>query len=171
MQGLMLGRFENKLDQKSRTFVPAKFRDIIGGEFIMAFYEDIKCIKCMTNEKFVDLCNESDDSEDLKYLRKGLNEEQLIRNSRNATIDNQGRTTIPAQWLESMSVEDTVLIVGMRNYFEIWGAQDYEEYTSKINKETKLAKLTSDSVKKAEALKALAQAKAIIEQYGYLLED
>lgn len=167
----MLGNYDNKLDQKSRTFIPAKFRDIIGGEFIMTFYKELKCIKCMTNENFIRLCDESDTGKDLKYLRMGSKPEQVIRNSRNAIIDNQGRTTIPPQWLELMNADDTVLIVGMRNYFEIWGAQEYEKYTSKNDDSTKLANRVERVSDKAEKLKKLAEAKEIIKLYEYLLNE
>ena len=171
MQTLLLGRFENKLDQKNRIFVPAKFREIIGNDFVMSFDDEKNCIKCMTTENFINLYNDCNDSEDELYLEKGLRAQRLIRNSNTATIDNQGRTTIPSQWLESMSVNGTALIIGMVNYFEIWGTEDYENDNSKINKAIKLADRTKRSTKKAKALKDLAEAEAIIEENENLLED
>ena len=168
---MLLGRFENKLDQKNRIFVPAKFREIIGNDFVMSFDDEKNCIKCMTTENFIHLYNACNNSEDDIYLEKGLRAQRLIRNSNTATIDNQGRTTIPQQWLESMSASGTALIIGMVNYFEIWGAEDYDKDNSELNKSIKLADKAKRSAKTAKAMQDLAQAQAIIKENEKLIED
>ena len=171
MPMLLLGSQENKIDQKNRIFLPSKFREPYGSDFVMSFDEDRKCIKCLTTENFINIYNSYNNGDDEIYLEKGAKLQRLIRNSTTATIDNQGRTTIPSKWLESMSVNGTALIVGMVNYFEIWGSDDYAEDDNNLKQAIKLADRTERSTKKANALKDLAVAEAVIEENKKLIED
>ena len=127
-----LGRFEHTLDAKGRLFVPARFRDTIGEDFVL-FKSPDKCISMYDNESFAVL---------IEQVRKQSGTAEERRRARvffdsavTVTLDKQGRFTVPKDFIEYAGLETDVVIVGGANKLEIWSVEadrERREYEGRL---------------------------------------
>ena len=128
---MLLGEYNNKLDDKGRVSVPAKFRDDLGHSFIVT--------------KGLDNCLFAYSKEEWATFEAKLNSLPLTNpNARNfirfffagateCETDKQGRINIPQNLREYAGLSKEVFIVGVSTRVEIWDKDKWLEYTDKEN--------------------------------------
>ena len=125
-----LGVYNHTLDAKNRIFIPSKYREDLGGTFVVCKAPD-ECLFVYSQEEWDKV------SEQIKALRPNPEKHQtdadLRRYKRNffgnadkVEMDNQGRFTIKADLLEYAHLTKNVVIAGSGNKFEVWDAETYE---------------------------------------------
>lgn len=128
---MLLGEYNNKLDDKGRVSVPAKFRDDLGHSFIVTKGLD-NCLFAYSKEEWATF------EAKLKSLPlTNLNARNFIRfffaGATECETDKQGRINIPQNLREYAGLSKEVFIVGVSTRVEIWDKDKWLEYTDKEN--------------------------------------
>lgn len=121
------GTFYHGLDPKNRIFIPAEYREALGGSF-QVFRAPENCLRIYTQElwdRFSAEKNAKVEADDTPENRKEAR--QFFGKVDECKMDKQGRITISARQLGYASIEKDVAIVGMGNYIEIWNSEKWDE--------------------------------------------
>lgn len=157
---LLTGKYINKLDQKNRMFVPAKFRDALGSEFVLTVSESKNCIQCYSvaefEKKFAELESRIGDM---------LGEDDILTDlfaeTYEVTIDNQGRISIPVEQRESVGLESSALVIGMGRHVEIWNEENFKAYREKARENVRKVKDVDALMREANIEKRKREASAL----------
>ncbi len=120
------GTYEHTLDAKGRVFIPAKFREGLGEEFVVCkgFFDP--CLYVFSNEEFENFSAKLDElpfaDEDALTLQR-----DLYATASDVAGDKQGRALIPAALRDYAGLDKDVVIVGVRTHVEIWDQQSWSE--------------------------------------------
>ena len=118
-----LGTFFHTLDAKGRLFVPARFREQLGEEFVL-FKAPDKCISIYDNDNFNKLIDQ------VKMLSRTPKERAMQRLFFDAavtvTMDKQGRFTVPQDYIDYASLGTEVVLTGEANRLEIWSKEAHD---------------------------------------------
>lgn len=123
-----VGTHTQKLDEKGRLFIPAKFRPrLASGVVLMQGQEH--CIFGWTIEAFEEI---ADRMRALPFThRESRNFVRMVTAGTHEDIpDRQGRVLIPAAQREWASLEREVTVVGVMDRFEIWNSARWAEFVS-----------------------------------------
>lgn len=126
---MFYGEYNHTIDAKGRLFIPAKLREKLGEEFIVARVFD-KCICVYPTdewERFTEKLESLPIAKDRRVRR------YYYANAAEATVDAQGRVTISQPNREYASLEKDVVIVGSRSHLEIWSADAWNKEISGID--------------------------------------
>ena len=118
-----LGVYRHSLDAKNRVFIPSKYREYLGGTFVVCKAPDA-CLYIYSQEEWEKV------AEQVKALPGTLDFRRYKRNffgnADMVELDKQGRFTIKAELLQYAGLTKDVVIAGAGNKFEIWDAEAYE---------------------------------------------
>lgn len=120
------GTYTPRLDDKSRLFLPAKFRPRLEGGVVLTKGQE-KCIYGWTPEAFgafTDRIRETPftNREVRKFVRL------LYGGASSEVPDKQGRVSIPAVLREYASLERDVTVIGAMDRIEIWDSGRWSEF-------------------------------------------
>lgn len=123
---MFIGEYMHAIDPKNRMIVPAKFRENLGGKFILTKGLD-GCLYIYTLEDWKELeiklkklpLTSKDARAFVRFFFSGANEIE---------IDKQGRALIPQNLLEYAHIEKEIVSIGVSNRIEIWSKRNWEEY-------------------------------------------
>ncbi|WKY47273.1 division/cell wall cluster transcriptional repressor MraZ [Eubacteriaceae bacterium ES3] len=123
---MFFGEHIHNIDDKGRLIIPSKFRESLGGQFVLT-----KGLDCCL---FVFSMAEWEDFEGkLKSLPvSDKNARAFTRfffaGAADCELDRQGRATIPASLRKYAKISREVTIIGVSNRLEIWDSQCWESY-------------------------------------------
>ena len=136
------GEFEHTIDSKGRMFIPAKFRDGLGDNFVIFKWLFDNCLYVMSNETFENFSAGLDQmplaDEDAAMVQR-----VIYASACDSELDAQKRVLIPLELRKYAKLDKEVVVVGVRNRIEIW------------DKETWTSKTTSDPDKLRAAIRKL----------------
>jgi MraZ protein len=120
---MFMGEYNHTIDTKGRIIVPAKFREMLGEEFVVTLGLD-GCLFVYPNEEWLTFVNE------LKALPGSKEARQLQRyfmaGAATCEVDKQGRILIPAKLREQTALEKDIVFVGVLSKIEIWSKERWE---------------------------------------------
>ena len=126
VNGMLIGKYTNNLDQKGRVFVPAAFRGDLGDRFVLTRGSEEKSLYLYPMkewEKFVEKL------QGLPTSKK--NSRMIIRhfcaNATSCDMDSQGRIVIPQELREKAELQKEVVFIGTVNRVELWSAENIHE--------------------------------------------
>ena len=119
------GEYSHSIDAKGRLILPAKFREILGEQFVVTKGFD-GCLIVFAQdgwEKF---------EEKLQALPMDKPEARMlgrffIAGAIDAEVDKQGRILLPASLLHHAKIEKDAVIAGVGNRAEIWSKEEWEK--------------------------------------------
>lgn len=122
---MILGQCEGKIDEKSRTSFPKRFREDFGEKLVVTKGLD-------TNLIIVSVTNwESllEGTEGLPFLNKDVREMQrfLLGNASFVELDDKGRFLLPSYLREYAKLRTEIVFVGMKRFVEVWDKRSWEE--------------------------------------------
>ena len=127
---MLNGEFRYNLDAKNRIFVPAKMREKLGNDLVVAKDLREKCLKIYSKqewEEYIEL---------IKKQKKKLSDviaRVLCSSAGDVTPDGQGRILLPPSLVAHAELEKDVVIIGCGTYAEIWSADKYEKFNADID--------------------------------------
>lgn len=134
----MLGNFPYSIDAKGRIFIPSKFREKQGEEFVLIKNVKHKCINVFSPHEWEEYISK------LKALPK-LKTDDIMRylcsSAAEVTCDSQGRVVIPQELREFAGLEKEVMIIGIENRGEIWSVENWNAYNESLSEASILAAL------------------------------
>ncbi len=119
---MFLSTFEKQLDAKRRFVVPQDYRTPATGsaEGVFCFPSiEADCIEAGGDALFGQYQRVIDDLPFGHRLRTAL-EDAVYGQQRRLSYDTAGRITLPESLCEEFGLTDTVVIVGLRDRFQIW---------------------------------------------------
>lgn len=124
---MLLGTFEQRLDEKNRATIPARLRDLLGDRVYVTCGFD-PCLLVFPEERwnaFVEqhssrLDDYSADDRDLTRY--------LFGSAMAADVDKQGRMPVPAFLVAHAELDRDIVLTGVLDRLEIW---DRDTYTSR----------------------------------------
>ena len=122
---MFMGEYNHTIDAKGRLIVPAKFREILGDNFIVTKGLD-GCLFVYPNDEWTRF------EEKLKSLPlTNKNARQFTRfflaGAAACEVDKQGRILLPQDLREFASLEKDVVLVGVASRIEIWSRERWDE--------------------------------------------
>lgn len=120
------GTFTPRLDDKSRLFLPAKFRPRLEHGVVLTKGQD-KCIYGWTPEAFSAF---TERIRDTPFTNKEVRNfvRFLYGGASMETPDKQGRVSIPTVLREYAGLERDVTVVGAMDRIEIWSSDRWAEF-------------------------------------------
>lgn len=129
---MLIGTYEHNLDGKNRVFVPAKFREELGDNFIYKIFP--------SKHPSIQLFNRDEYERTLLASLEGITD--LTRKRRahakgylgagEASYDNQGRIILNPAITSKAKIEKQCIFVGFGNYVEVMSPETYENYLNSI---------------------------------------
>lgn len=118
---MLIGEYSHTMDAKGRVFIPAKFREELGENFIVTRGTEA-CLFVFSPEAWMEFAGKLQhipvmDTEAQKFLRL------QFASATDCTPDKQGRILLPAELRAYAGLEKDVTIIGNRNHAEIWATE------------------------------------------------
>lgn len=141
----MIGEFRHALDEKGRFLIPAKLRDGLGPLFYAAkgfggcifLYPQEEYLKKMKSLKALGIKH-----------RKTYDD--FMHKSGEVVPDKQFRALVPQKLREHAKFNETVVLVGMGNYVEVWDADVYDNIEDVSEEDYYEAELAIEEMEKAQ---------------------
>ncbi len=124
---MFIGEYEHSVDSKSRMIVPAKFRQELGGRFVMTKGMDSSLFLypmpewTVIEEKLRSLSLTNREAR--AFLR------MFFSGATECEIDKQGRILIPQNLVRHGNIQKDVVVIGVLNRVEIWAAEVWQTYS------------------------------------------
>lgn len=123
----MIGKFQAKLDDKNRLFVPAKLRGELGGDFFVTL--GVNCgHRCLTVYTAPDWQTLSDNYNTLPISQRGAATSLIFMNATECEPDKQFRFGLTQFLLDYAGIKKDVMIVGRAGQAEIWAADEFAAF-------------------------------------------
>ena len=125
---MFLGRFENKLDDKGRLAMPAKFRPRLAEGFVVTRgFEGCLTLYPLTEwQQLAEALGRFPVTDQkARSLRR-----VLFAQAADMELDKQGRILIPEYLREAAGLTNEVVVAGMDGYIEIWDSTRWQQIES-----------------------------------------
>ena len=122
---MFMSEYNHTLDTKGRLIIPAKFREVLGEEFVIS--------KGMDGCLFVYAGDDWNAFEQKLTSLPLINKEArqfarfFLAGAATVEVDKQGRILLPAALREFAGLEKDVVLVGVGSRVEIWSKERYLE--------------------------------------------
>ncbi|SFC81436.1 division/cell wall cluster transcriptional repressor MraZ [Butyrivibrio sp. YAB3001] len=122
------GEYSHSIDAKGRLIIPAKFRELLGEQFVVTKGFD-GCLFVFSNDEWEVFEGKIQklpmDNPGARALSRFF-----ISGACDAEVDKQGRINIPTNLLEYAKIEKEAVIAGVGNRAEIWSKEEWEKACS-----------------------------------------
>ncbi len=119
------GEYSHSIDAKGRLIIPAKFRELLGDQFVVTRGFD-GCLFVFAqagwDEFEAKLQALPMDSQDVRTLTRFF-----LAGATDAELDKQGRILLPQSLLKHAGIEKDAVIAGVGNRVEIWNKDDWDK--------------------------------------------
>ena len=123
----MIGKYNAKLDEKSRLFVPSKLRSELGETFFVTL--GVNCgHRCLTVYTAADWQTLSDNFNALSISQRAGATSLIFMNAAECTPDKQFRFTLTPFLTNYAGIDREVMIVGRAGQAEIWSAEEFAAF-------------------------------------------
>ena len=129
---MLIGQHEAKVDQKGRSALPKKFREILGDKLIVTNgYENSLIVVSEKNWKAL-----LEGTEGKPFIQSETRETQrfLLGGASDVELDSKGRFILPDYLRQFGQIKNAVVFVGLSRYIEIWDKDIWEEYQKGLAK-------------------------------------
>ena len=128
---MFLGQFEHTIDEKGRLTIPAKYREELeNGLILTKGFEG--SLLALPPELFEQMSNRvrsmSITNSDSRALRR-----YIFAAASLIDLDKAGRILLPAFLRESANLEDSAILVGNGEYFEVWAPKTWQTQQDNLN--------------------------------------
>ncbi|MBE6606502.1 MAG: division/cell wall cluster transcriptional repressor MraZ [Ruminococcaceae bacterium] len=126
------GTYQHTVDSKNRLFIPAKFRELLGDNFmVMQNVEGcLDIITAQARDMIVEKLSLLPRTQTAKIKRF------LFSGAGDCSPDSQGRVVLPKQLIEFAHLEKNVLIIGAGDHIEIWNEENFANNISTMSNES-----------------------------------
>ena len=128
---MFLSRYEHTIDEKGRITIPSGFREELGESVYLTqgFDGNLQAFPITLFEKLADRVRSISLLDPNSRMLRRL----IFSNAKQIKFDNAGRILIPAFLRETANLEETALIVGVGEYFELWSPDKWQAQQVSLN--------------------------------------
>ncbi len=128
----MKGEYQHTLDAKGRLFIPAKLREQLGDNFVVTKGLD-DCLFVYPQEAWEEL---EQKIRQLPMSKSRSLQRFFLSSAADVTVDRQGRIVIPPVLRSYAKLERDVVVIGVGERAELWGARRWNAYTDDLDSES-----------------------------------
>ncbi len=129
---MLIGQYESKIDEKGRTALPKRFREILGEKIIVTLgYENSLII--VSEENWNQLLQGTEGRPFIEYETRET-QRFLLGGASPVELDSKGRFILPSYLREFGKIKDEIVFLGLSKYVEIWDKKRWAEYRSGLEK-------------------------------------
>jgi len=138
---MFMGEYNHTVDEKGRLIIPSKFREELGGDFVVTKGLD-GCLFAYDNSEWKTF-------EDKLKLLPLTNKEarifarHMLAGAAQVDIDKQGRILLPSNLRNYAGLEKDVVLVGVASRIEIWSKDKWDAFEEGIDIEELAEKMES----------------------------
>ncbi|MDQ6650106.1 MAG: division/cell wall cluster transcriptional repressor MraZ [Actinomycetota bacterium] len=125
---MFLGTHHNRLDDKGRLFLPAKFRDDLAGGLVITKGQE-RCLYVFPREEFARMTLPLGTAP-VSAIRVREFSRVLFASASDETPDKQGRIKVPADLRGYANLTRDCAVIGASTRVEIWAAEAWDAYLS-----------------------------------------
>lgn len=114
------GQYYHNLDTKSRLFIPARFREALGEEFVV-FKAPDNCLFLYPADRFDEISKQFVNNPNRAVQRA------FFANTADASQDKQGRFTLTEEQLKHAEINGEAVFVGAGERIELWNLAEFEK--------------------------------------------
>ena len=123
----MIGKYQAKLDDKSRLFVPSKLRSELGEHFYVTL--GVNCgHRCLTVYTAKDWQTLSENYNTLPISQRSAATSLIFMNASQCSPDKQFRFGLSQFLMNYAHIDREVVIVGRAGQAEIWDAEEFNRF-------------------------------------------
>ena len=127
---MFLGQYEHTIDEKGRMTIPARFREMLedGAYIMLGLDQNLMVMTASYYEQKAEKANEqSITNEDARMLKR-----LLFSTASRVEFDKAGRILIP-QFLRNLTgMQNSAVVVGVGQLFEIWTPERWGEQLTQL---------------------------------------
>ncbi|MGM9680952.1 MAG: division/cell wall cluster transcriptional repressor MraZ [Eubacteriales bacterium] len=131
MSEWLIGKQRHTIDDKNRTFIPAKFRAKLGDTIYVTKSFSDRCL-CLYSEEGFRKFQEQIVGK-LPKVKGAEVISWLGRNSEELTVDTQGRIALPSDYRKFAGLDKNVVSSGAFDYVELWDEETFDEKESAMD--------------------------------------
>lgn len=123
---MFMGEYHHTLDEKGRLTMPAKYREILGDNFVITRGIE-NCIYVYREDTFEKITKKL---EHLPFTKKDARQftRFFLSGASLCCLDKQGRVIIPSPLSNYAFLKKECVIVGVSDRLEIWAKEKWEEF-------------------------------------------
>ncbi|OHD14252.1 MAG: cell division/cell wall cluster transcriptional repressor MraZ [Spirochaetes bacterium GWB1_48_6] len=125
---MLTGEYRVALDEKSRLLVPTKVRTEIPGTSLVLTKGMDHCLWLFPPDQWAKIAKSILESTSMFNQQGRMIQRRIIAPAAELEVDKTGRITIPALLREHAGLKKDILVLGIRNYLEIWDEEAYLAY-------------------------------------------
>ena len=127
---MFYGEYTHTLDEKGRTVLPAKFRQLAKQQIIKKFYLTRGMEKCLFLFAEKEWKQQEERFKELSIMKKDARSFNRIYFSGATEIvtDSQGRFLIPSYLKDYAGIRKEIVIIGVSSRIEIWNKNKWDEF-------------------------------------------
>lgn len=130
---MLIGEYQHVIDAKGRVFVPSKFRDDLGDQFVIARGVG-NCLFGMSLKEWSSFSQKLrsqpvTDIQVQKFVRV------VFAGATDCELDKQGRVVIPQKLREIAGLSKDVVVIGVMSRIEIWSKEAWDAYNESVNED------------------------------------
>lgn len=131
-----MGEFHHNLDEKGRIAIPAKYREILGKNFVITRGIE-HCIYVYPLNTFQSIVTKL---ESLPFTKKDARvfTRFFMSGATAVELDKQGRINIPTPLSNYANLAKNCVVIGANDRLEIWNENDFNSFMSSCNDEMSL---------------------------------
>ena len=122
---MFMGEYNHVIDAKGRLIIPARFRELLGEEFIMTRGLD-GCLSVYPMDEW-ETFEKKLRSLPLTNKNARTFTRFFVAGATNCELDRQGRVLVPQPLREFAGLEKEVVLTGNLNRIEIWSKEKWSE--------------------------------------------
>lgn len=131
---MITGEFRASLDEKGRLLVPTKIRSEIAGDILILTKGIDNCLWLFPPQEWAKISKSILESTSMFQQSGRLIQRKIIAPASELEVDKAGRVTVSPVLREYAGLKKDVVILGIRNYVEIWDEAAYEAYLDEAEK-------------------------------------
>ncbi len=128
---MLIGEFNNTLDDKGRILFPAKLRSVLQQDCVVITQGLDHCLMLFTLEEWASLNKKILESVSLFSDQKRLVMRRFIAPAQKIDFDKSGRLSIPQTLRDYADLKGECTILGINKYMELWDSASYRSYLEK----------------------------------------
>jgi len=130
---MMTGEFRAALDDKGRLLIPTKLRAEIAGDTVILTKGIDRCLWLFSTPKWEVFSKTVQESVGMFAPRDLMIQRRIIGSAMELDVDKAGRVGISSLLREHAGLSKDCVVVGIRNYLEIWDEGAYMAYQKMLD--------------------------------------
>ncbi|MFP4441680.1 MAG: division/cell wall cluster transcriptional repressor MraZ [Spirochaetia bacterium] len=132
---MLTGEYRNSLDEKGRLNIPAKLRTAVPGNLLIITRGLDQCLWLFPPDEWKRMSESLMQAASPFRKKARILQRRFIAPAQEVEIDKAGRINIPATLQEHAGLKKETVILGIKQYIEIWDDAEYEKYLDSTDEE------------------------------------